>query len=257
MLILADSTDEEGLLTSFRNACSYRIELAAGGAPVVRAAPPARRRFLPAAAYLLLLLIPVLAAGAWWLRARGAGAPAGVEVASSSKFTPLPERVPPPFGGGEAESLVKRAVGQQAARQTPATPAGAATGPEGAGDPVAQAGGGDPAQRTPQASPGAPLRRFEDRDAWRSLLDQKATFLVHVESYRDSSLGDRTARLRGYGAFGYSLRQTALGEDRWYRLCVGPFETLPAAAAFRDSLLDANAVDYCVITTAADPSARR
>ncbi len=90
-------------------------------------------------------------------------------------------------------------------------------------------------------------RRFESRDHWRRAKSHTGVFHVHVESYQDSVLGARSARGRGFDVAGFSLRRHPVRGKIYYRLLVGTFSSLPAATAYRDSLLDQTNENYCTI----------
>ncbi len=92
-----------------------------------------------------------------------------------------------------------------------------------------------------------PRRRFESRDLWQRAKLHSGVFQVHVESYQDSVLGARSARERGFDAVGFSLRPHPVRDKIYYRLLVGTFTSLPAATAYRDSLLDHTDENYCTI----------
>jgi len=239
-----------------------------------------RRLLLPA-----VLVVAVLAVLGWrWLGPAGSDRVAEGEDRpgrdSVSAFSPLPERADRPYhsgrSGGAEDDLAPASSALDAGVAVAGTPPGevlpvsddATREAPGSAEPALP-----PAERqvpetqvlppgaeqsaemdrssTPPPEPVDPgrgsWRRHESRRRWRSVLDRKGGFLVHVESYRDSALAAWSARERGFSAPGFVLRPVYVKGDTWYRLCVGPFPDLVSACAYRDSLLDQAGVDYCVI----------
>ncbi|MBN2171165.1 MAG: hypothetical protein JW819_07600 [Candidatus Krumholzibacteriota bacterium] len=222
--------------------------------------PRYRLWFLLAAAVVVILL------GIWWFLGRREAAPPapprGAEAGAPERnLRALPDRAALPWQGerstpdslgraaedslaalasraADAPPLDDAAAGVRDAATAPAGPAAAPARNDADAGPPSAAGGGETA---------APRRRYESRATWQVAQDHAGAFHVMVESYLDSTLAARSGRERGFDRIGIILRRARVRDRDWYRLCVGPFPDLAAAAAFRDSLLDTTGEDYCII----------
>ncbi|MDP6419366.1 MAG: hypothetical protein QF492_06960 [Candidatus Krumholzibacteria bacterium] len=99
----------------------------------------------------------------------------------------------------------------------------------------------------PKTAPWPVQRRKEGRSSWKTALDHEGSFHVHVSSYRDSSRALRDLADERFPEQIIVIRRARVGDRDWFRICVGEFEELSAACAFRDSLLDEAGLDYCAI----------
>lgn len=283
VLLLADAGDAEGLLGALRARVHFRLDLAPSAperaAPArVEAAPPLRelpprvaapapqaaaplprwraRRWplllYPAGALLLALGI-ILIRGAW----RGGPGPGrSIERGTGESFSPLPTSAELPYRAAHpvAESLEAAPPGAAEDERPQRTAAQDAPPAAPAGMRAATLGALPAAESTPRraaaptAAPG-PQRRFEPQASWSRLLGAPGPFYVHLESFRDSVRAAEAVGTPAARRVGARLAPATVEGTRWYRLWLGPFADLDAAAACRDSLLDRAGEDYCRIVT--------
>jgi hypothetical protein len=104
-----------------------------------------------------------------------------------------------------------------------------------------------------KAAPRAAQRRAESRVNWNSALDHKGSFHVHVSSFRDSARALLAQEREGFSELPVRLHPVDVEGRTWYRVLVGEFPDLLSAAAFRDSLLDQAGRDFCVIGIDPEP----
>lgn len=171
-------------------------------------------------------------------------APAAL-AAGSSTSTAKPAARP---AAKPAAASADDVAGSPSPEPEPVTPP-AKTTPRPSTPPAATASAPAPAPASSGAGHFVIRRRFEPAGAWRTLTESSGPFYVHVESYHDSALADESARRRGFQRFGFVIEPSQIGGKQWYRMLIGPFPDLPAAAAVRDSLLDQTDEDYCLLVT--------
>ncbi len=225
---------------------------------------------------LIPLLLAIIALAWYFTIGPGRGSqdeetPEGL-AASDSGFSHLPPPVALPYSGGSDE---REEVAQELTPEIEEAEAVVAPDPQeplrlGEGvypdeesavlDPIPEAErSSEPAapvesigEPPPVRATGTPRRRYESRESWRRTKMHMGDFYVHVESYQDSALGARSARERGFADVGFTLRSQLIRGSTYYRLLLGPFPAMSAAAAYRDSLLDYTEENYCTIAIKAN-----
>jgi len=205
---------------------------------------------------LLLALGIILIRGAW----RGGPGPGqSIERGAGESFSPLPAPAELPYRAAHpvAESLAAAPPGAADNGRPERTAVQDAPPAALAGTRAATLGAlpaAEPSPSTAQraAAPTAakgPQRRFEPQASWSRLLGAPGPFYVHLASFRDSALAAEAAGSPAARRVGARLAPATVEGARWYRLWLGPFADLDAAAACRDSLLDRAGEDYCRIVT--------
>jgi len=272
VILLVDSRDGEGLLTSLLEEAAFRLRLSD---PELdehlerlasrRSAGRMRMLFIlgiPLIVWLIYMLLPD--------EDPKAELPIDVPPPPSHRVHALSENAELPyFGGGNGSELAQPTVSEGdsaevelgarddsnvALRNAPdSLPMQQESLPEESVHETATETPDPGDDEVVKAAPRAAQRRAESRSNWNSALDHMGSFHVHVSSFRDSVRALLAQEREGFSELPVRLHPVDVEGRTWYRVLVGEFPDLLSAAAFRDSLLDQAGRDFCVIGIDPEP----
>jgi hypothetical protein len=238
VILLADSRDSEGLLDTLIEESVFRVRLSDPELDE-HLARLASRRGAGRQRLMFFLIIPLLMVLVYlFLPDEEPAVGIRIDPPSSRISRALPENAELPYFGGSIESKEDSVILPQAEvvvefEVKPLLDLD-----------VVESG---------KPAPPVVYRRDESRDIWNSVLDHKGNFHVHVSSFRDSARAILAQEREGYSDLPITIQSTVVKGRTWYRVHVGCFPDLVSAVAFRDSLLDQAAKEFCVIGIDPEP----